>query len=40
MVKELREDLALGGQGDVLALLLLRGAVTGEIEGVDGVGLG
>src|SRR5687767_6911195 len=40
MVKELGENLALGSQGDVLALPLLRGAVPGEVEGVDGVGLG
>src|SRR5688572_6252734 len=39
MVKELGEDPALGGQGDVLAFPLLRGAVTGEVEGVDGVRL-
>ena len=40
MVKQLGEDPALGGQGDVLALPHLRGAVPGEIEGVDGVRLG
>src|SRR5215213_10977745 len=40
MVQELGEDPTLGGQRDILAPSLLRGAVPGEVEGVDGHRLG
>ena len=40
MVEQAGEDPALGGQGDVLAFPLLRGAVPWEVEGVDSHRLG